>query len=1340
MTHSCFSSLPHLSPTLPGEFRLYYSHIPLSTFPSSLSSSSQRPLTLASDCSSHPPPSYSTLSSPAHSDHLPSIRVSPPASAMAFSSPPPSSSSSAPGVSNSSPLSQHKDTTTLYSWEELPSLFQLATSSSPPSSYLRKLPRWRDSNRYSHPQGEPEPHVQDSCPCRCIYTSLMSQLASSQFSSFSSSRLPTGLESTSSNSSPSTAALSPSTSSSSARTSSVSSAVSLQHSSRGEETNWEWECSVCTALQAIAKYHPAWLFESSDFYHDRRATSPDQTTSSSCCSTSSPSSCIFSSSQPSHLSCSSPQNTERASPSLSGSSQCSPEPLQDSTAPLSSSSSCGSSSSFPSCSSLCTAFICKRANSLRSCVARNALRTAACVFRSCGVHLEERKHPCPSLYTQTNEGLLEKDQPSGTVPEERQDAEEAGNHNTTEKSNEGNVLPERRTRDDGKKSRKGGEEEEENDFLLDEPRRRRMVEMCSGLVPVLISKAGLNEKKFLAIEASEALNLLAACIGRLEGSCKDIEPSPLMQAKESEAKWRLLPSILKHVESQQKHIRTSSPCAQFLLELVKNFLRLVVPPVEGEVRKESRRTSLNTDRVRVFTSFPSEKLSEDSFPPCYLRGGSCNEREVERKEILPRTNPTYPPRACPSPSQKSRSCKSTPDLDSSCSPISSCSSCTSVFLNTFALPAMCLPLLLSFSKSSQPQARQASRSALEVLAIALLSFHSCQDQPLDSSSTLSLRHWRWGEEKKKQKEEEEEGEIYSGRGSVSSSDNKTKEEESRNKESEDSRHSSAPLLIEEEMKHNEVKKGQVGATTAKERNVDKTTGKGCLGSATSSCLTGIKTPEKNTTGHKGEEKEQREEGNPTVTMMKVISGSPVSLIVSLMQGLLKFARGEKNSSFFLSSSLCGAASPPRPAQQREEGEVKATTLSHTSQGVGEIGGRGRREEQEREERRRRRQEEEDLRVLRECATSALKRTKMTVDSSLSSFSSTSPVSSGAASYSTEGVGGMKLEKKKCNLRASDRHGRRREQQKDDEETTRGQEEAEEKKEKKKISSVKQSEISHQKGSNKSNDLNENTRKDFVAKEERSAVVKGEDQTQRANEKTQDEARSKEGEGTDTTRMEVHISRRRDIQREGEEEKNERRAKEKSSVSVLASFLVSETARLPDDNKKRERRESEERKNEDEEEEEEKKKRPLSPLLLFSPRKNFGVNGERIKDDEEGEENQRKTEKEEIAFQGDEGISFLSLNSHSLDTTLSPEERRKKRKKEEILVTCSMPRKNSFPLSFSSSPHTPHPADAATKGSSACKEEEREKVISGLPSSLPSHETEKEREEDEEARRVIILQK
>lgn len=42
-----------------------------------------------------------------------------------------------------------------------------------------------------------------------------------------------------------------------------------------------------------------------------------------------------------------------------------------------------------------------------------------------------------------------------------------------------------------------------------------MVEMCSGLVPVLISKAGLNEKKFLAMEASEALNLLAGFIGEI---------------------------------------------------------------------------------------------------------------------------------------------------------------------------------------------------------------------------------------------------------------------------------------------------------------------------------------------------------------------------------------------------------------------------------------------------------------------------------------------------------------------------------------------------------------------------------------------------------------------------------------------------------------------------------------------------------------------------------------------------------------------------------------------------------------------------------------------------------
>lgn len=818
-----------------------------------------------------------------------------------------------------------------------------------------------------------------------------------------------------------------------------------------------------------------------------------------------------------------------------------------------------------------------------------------------------------------------------------------------------------------------------------------------------------------------------------------------MLAKEGGAKWRLLPSILKHLESQQKHVRTSSPCAQFLLELVKSYLRLVVPPVEspsGAGRKESRRTSLVPDRVRVFTSssFSSDKLSEDSLSPCYLHG-SCGERKLEREEneILHHTTRTYPASASTSPSQKPRSC-STPTSDSSCSPLPS-SPCTSVFLNTFSLPAACLPLLLCFSKSSQPQARQASRSALEVLAIALLFFHGRRDEPSESSATLALHHWSC-EEKKKKEEKEEEGEINSKESSVSSSDTKTKEEENRNKESEDSRPSSAPLLVKEEVKNKEIKKGEAAALTTKERNVCKTMGNGCLGSPASPCLNGRETPEKIRTHQEGAGKEQREEGNlPTVTMTKVIRGSPVSLIVSLMQGLLIFSAGEKNSSFF-SSSLCGSSSPSPPRER--EAEIATATLSHTPQGM-EVGGRGSREDQEREDRRRRRQEEEDLRVLRECATSALRRTKMTADSSLSSFSRVSSVSSvSAPPRSSEGVGGMK-EKKKCSIIPSERH-ERREQPRDDEENTRGQEDAEEKKEKKKISCAKEDEKSHQRGLSKTNELDEKDRKDFVAKKEGSVTpVTGEDEKQTANEKTRDRARRKEGEGTGRTSMEGDTSSSRDIPCDGGGEgKNERVLKEKSSLSLLASFSVTEPARLPDDNRKRERRATEERKNEDEEEEE-KKQRPHSPLLLFSPRKNFGVSGEkRIKDDEEIEEYQRKTEKEETASQEDErSYSFLSLNSHSMDLTLSPEERRKKRKKDEILLPCSTTTKNSFPLSFSSSPRPSHQADAGIlKASSACQEEERDTVFSGLPSSLPLHKTEKEREheEEEEGGKVIISQK
>ncbi|PFH32720.1 hypothetical protein BESB_013320 [Besnoitia besnoiti] len=174
--------------------------------------------------------------------------------------------------------------------------------------------------------------------------------------------------------------------------------------------------------------------------------------------------------------------------------------------------------------SLCAAFIADRAQSLRSSVARHALRTAAALFRAWS---GKQRDPLPAESEEKKPFACRCECPCCG------DREGGACPCCTKQTGEG--------RGDAATTR--GAEGSEDEVLA----------VSSRLLPVLLNKAGAAEKRFLVMEAEDALTILAACLASSRSST-------------------LLASTLDGLEGCVRNLRTSAPAGRFLQTLTANLL------------------------------------------------------------------------------------------------------------------------------------------------------------------------------------------------------------------------------------------------------------------------------------------------------------------------------------------------------------------------------------------------------------------------------------------------------------------------------------------------------------------------------------------------------------------------------------------------------------------------------------------------------------------------------------------------------------------------------------------------------------------------------------------------
>ncbi|KYK67473.1 hypothetical protein TGPRC2_253540 [Toxoplasma gondii TgCatPRC2] len=214
------------------------------------------------------------------------------------------------------------------------------------------------------------------------------------------------------------------------------------------------------------------------------------------------------------------------------------------------------------CASLCVAFIVRRTQSLRSSVARSALRTAAALVRASRLYrkvgrevagcLHTCQCRCPCCGEDSTESL-------GTGSECRCCAV-IGAHA---------AVGERR-----------GTENVEEEFWA----------ICNQLLPILLTKAGATDKKFLATEAEAALDVMATCIATAQSSS-------------------LLASTVDHLKTHIHSIRTMVPAASFAQKVSEKLLEAVrgSANVAGNHRARGAETSQNESSGRSTSLLASPK-------------------------------------------------------------------------------------------------------------------------------------------------------------------------------------------------------------------------------------------------------------------------------------------------------------------------------------------------------------------------------------------------------------------------------------------------------------------------------------------------------------------------------------------------------------------------------------------------------------------------------------------------------------------------------------------------------------------------------------------------------------
>ncbi|KEP64293.1 UNVERIFIED_CONTAM: hypothetical protein HHA_253540 [Hammondia hammondi] len=219
------------------------------------------------------------------------------------------------------------------------------------------------------------------------------------------------------------------------------------------------------------------------------------------------------------------------------------------------------------CASLCVDFIARRTQSLRSSVARSALRTAAALVRASQLYRKVGREDEGCMYTcQCRCPCCGEDSTYslGTGSECRCCAV-VGAHA---------AVDERR-----------GPETGEEDFWA----------ICNQLLPLLLTKAGATDKKFLATEAEDALDVMATCIATAQSSS-------------------LLASTVDHLKTHIRSIRTMAPAASFAQKVSEKLLEAVrgSASVPGNHRARCTETSQNTSSDRSTSLLASQKRPREN--------------------------------------------------------------------------------------------------------------------------------------------------------------------------------------------------------------------------------------------------------------------------------------------------------------------------------------------------------------------------------------------------------------------------------------------------------------------------------------------------------------------------------------------------------------------------------------------------------------------------------------------------------------------------------------------------------------------------------------------------------
>ncbi|CBZ50323.1 conserved hypothetical protein [Neospora caninum Liverpool] len=185
-------------------------------------------------------------------------------------------------------------------------------------------------------------------------------------------------------------------------------------------------------------------------------------------------------------------------------------------------------SATPPVSSLCV-FIASRTQSLRSIVARSALRTAATLFRASRLYRSARGDTngvrachcsCPCCGV---EGRA------------------SGREGRCCATARGEPAEEERP----------GKEPEEAFWTL-----------CDHLLPILLAKAGARDKKFLAMEAEDALDIIATCVATAESSS-------------------LLSATVEHLRGHLRSVRTMAAAARLAQKVAEQLLETRVQPAKS---------------------------------------------------------------------------------------------------------------------------------------------------------------------------------------------------------------------------------------------------------------------------------------------------------------------------------------------------------------------------------------------------------------------------------------------------------------------------------------------------------------------------------------------------------------------------------------------------------------------------------------------------------------------------------------------------------------------------------------------------------------------------------------